>query len=363
MANFFGTIHLLGRYPELAHYPEFQTWLRAYGGEIWHETSPDEKGYVTVTVQSDNRLNLFSALLLRDTSRFAEGMVENQIIRAENIDVVDQEVSLANAVRLTRAETGASNRQIHAIRPVVDFQSDQPQLIWEVEIRNADSMTTFNVFNMENAVRVDERAINRAEEVLAANPLPTDTNDWLAENECHHLSTWRSWAQTIVGAATTPSEKANRICITINQKMRFDANITNIRQFTWSDNLIIQENHLAGVCDEWAVIQTTLLRALGIPAGIKFLFWPGNSHACVEWSDNGVWRHMDALWGAFDYRQIYRERLGASVPVTVMDVGSPIDSRSSNSCYGVPDVVGDEKFCPYGDFAQGPVERRPGYSY
>src|SRR5262245_10820433 len=99
MSNFSGMIHLLGRYPELAQNNNFQAWLGAYGGATWHDTTATDEGYVTVIVQSDLRLNLFAAVLLRDMSRADAGVIEQKVIRTTNIDLIRQSFSANEAVK------------------------------------------------------------------------------------------------------------------------------------------------------------------------------------------------------------------------------------------------------------------------
>lgn len=174
----------------------------------------------------------------------------------------------------------------------------------------------------------------------------------------------------MAGAAATPKDRAFAIWLGVRQRMVYDGTITHISNFTWSDNLVITQNGWRGICDEWAVVQITLLRALGIPAVMKFLIWQPSGggdpvgHACVEWSDNGVWRHMDALWDAFDNRARYRS--SGAQNVTIMDATYPLDSRYGGLAWGVLDVPGDQKFYPYGDYIINPAypgNQRPGYSF
>jgi len=371
MAGFANSVTILGRFPELAHHEDFLRWFRIYGGSIWHETHPDDTGHLTVVVQSTARLSLFAALLRRDEGELDKGVIHHEVLRTAEIDLTEQELSPTAATYLVRRETGAANSEIHAIRPVVDFSRGEPRLSWEIEVKQNESLRSFIVQSPSDLTSSGGREIDKGEVVRLLRPmidLIPPMSDWLTENECHHLSQWRSTAQQWAQGGNTLGDKAFRIWLRTRQVMAYDLNITHISEFTWSDTLTINQNGWRGICDEWAVIQITMLRAIGIQAGLKFLIWQQGSesvgHACVEWNDNGTWRHMDALWSAFDNRAVYRQN-GAQ-NVTVMDANYPLDSRYNGSAWGVPDTPGDQRFYPYGDFLISPSypgNARPGYSY
>lgn len=370
MANHVSTFHILGRYPELAQNKAFIKWLRTYGAQVWHETLPTEQGHVTVVVQSSARLNLFAALLLRDTSHLDRGILAHKIVRTAEIDLVQHGLAPSLAVALARKETGiTNNNQIHALRPVVNFSSKEPSVEWDVEVNDGKTIRHFKADALGQISSLNRAVLKPLKQLKPpADDLIPPSSDELEENECHHLATWRATAQQMVGNATTPNDRAFAIWLGVRQRMLYDATITHISEFTWSDNLVINQNAWKGICDEWAVVQITLLRSLGIPAVMKFLIWQqgsqGVGHACLEWSDNGTWRHMDALWSAFDNRARYRQ--SGATNVTVMDGSSPMDSRYTGLAWGVIDVSGDQKFYPYGDFIINPAypgNQRPGYSY
>jgi hypothetical protein len=369
MPDFASSVHLLGRYPELARSEGFLRWFRLNDGNVWHETHADEQGYLTVIVQSSSRLLVFAALLRRNEPD-QNGTIEHEVVRTAEFDV-SENLARSAAVGAVRRETGASTADVQAVRPVVNFSSSEPALSWEVELRHDEDIQTFVVRTDSNVEKKEVRTAKKAQARKPLRPmidLIPPMSDWLSENECHHLSQWRPTAQQWAQGGSAAADRAFRIWLRTRQTMAYDLNITHISEFTWSDTLTINRNGWRGICDEWAVIQVTMLRAVGIPAVLKFLIWQqggqGVGHACLEWSDNGVWRHMDALWNAFDNRAIYRQN-GAQ-NVTVMDADFPLDSRYNGSAWGVPDVPGDQMFYPYGDFIISPSypgSPRPGYSY
>lgn len=161
MPEFARTFHILGRYPELARDRDFLTWIRTYGGEVWHETPATEDNYVTVVVQSDNRLNLFAALLKRNTSDLKRGIIANEVVKTASIDLTEQRLAPQTAVNMVRSESGVSSTQIHALRPVVDWRTDQPQVGWEVEVVDGGAVRTFNVDRADNVTHLAVREVKK----------------------------------------------------------------------------------------------------------------------------------------------------------------------------------------------------------
>lgn len=373
MTGFVSKTHILGRFPELVLNEDFQNWIRLYDGNTWHETDIDAKNNLVFVLQSSNRLSIFAALIHRDDTQIAEGEIYHKVLETRSIDLTASDNHLLSAVKTVKKRTGVDNDDILAIRPVVDFSGKTNEVVWEIETKQLKNVQTFHVDSPGKMhKRKEKRVLIPTDLETVSNNLTLENlnNDWLAENECHHLTAWKPMAQQIVGGAATPSQKAFAIYNYVRQHMKYDSTIINIEHFTWSDTLIANICNWRGICDEWSVIQITLLRCVGVPAVLKFLSWQFGSnpdaHACVEWQDNTVWRHMDALYNAFDNRSIYRQRGAANIKV--MDASSPIDSRFTGVIpnWGVMDYPGDQKFYPYGDFIISPSypgEFRPGYSY
>jgi transglutaminase-like putative cysteine protease len=236
---------------------------------------------------------------------------------------------------------------------------------WEIE--SIDS-TGIAVYRFENGrVELQERLQIREANPSGIDPV-TPMADDMADNEVHHLTMFRAEASGWIVGATSVQDKVRRVFDRVQQLYRYDATIQHIAEFTWADNLVRDINGRRGICDEWAVVEISYLRSIGIPARLKFLVWRENgndeAHAALEYSDGGTWRQLDALWNAFNDPGIYR-RNGAT-SVTVMDADDPLDSRSTTPAWGVPDPTGDGKLYPYGDFVlrpDYPGNARPGYSY
>lgn len=368
--NFTSMVHLAGRRPTLALQHEFTDWIRAHGAYTWHETPRSDNGHLTVIVQSADRRRLFAALVNDQTSD--DGHVTQDVVAWREIDLAaGGAAGDVAAIQRTAAVRGDLAFKVQASRPVVDLSTDPASISWEVEISTVDKVETYRV-GAQKAELHASMSPPAVKEIPLVPPL-TDLHilsDDLAENELHHLNRYAATAQEWVKGATTSRDKAFKIWLKARQKLAYDATVTHIAEFTWADTLVIDHLGWRGICDEWAVVQVTMLRAVGIPARMKFLIWKEPSgdtvgHACVEWKDGNVWRHMDALWSAFDRPSVYRD-VAKAQNVTVMDADYPLDSRSSVPAWGVPDTPGDLKLYPYGDFVINPSypgNARPGYSY
>lgn len=348
-------VALAARHPEIIGNPTFQNWSQKYETGKWHETQQDKKGNITVIVQSIDGINLIAFLI-----KSANNAISN-ITDIRQFDLQKNMNTKANAISLL--EQKDSSLQEIAVRPVVDWSKKGSALRWEVEAIKANHLELYLADSVQ-IVPIEKR--NFDAQLNYAQP-PATVADDLQENELHHLAKYKALADQICLGATTPAEKARKIYTYVRTKMKYDATIVDIGPFTWSDVLVIDQLNYKGICDEWAVVEITLLRAVGVPAVIKFLSFHYNgkdaAHACLEWSDNGNWKHMDALWNAFDNKAIYRQN--GCTDVKVMDASQPIDSRYSGLAWGVPDPNGDLKLNPYKDFILNPGypgNTRSGYS-
>jgi hypothetical protein len=111
---------------------------------------------------------------------------------------------------------------------------------------------------------------------------------------------------------------------------------------------------LAGACDEFAVLAVTALRAVGIPAQLKLLWWKVGknqfAHAAVEFRNaDGRWVPMDPTYDRFDEADAYR-RKDKVKDVMVVDAKFPDDEVSAALFHKLPDPDGDGILHPYLDF-------------
>lgn len=369
MSGYISTAILVGRYPELATSDDFQSWLRKNGGEFWHETPASADGHVNIVVQSLDRSQLYAARLKRRTGAEVSAF-SSEVVRTTDFDLGRDGLTSRRALLSLSAKTNGTEERVQAVRPVVDFDEEPPRVRWEVELVTDDALATFAVGPRDEVKHLATFTLDSLSSVTFERPAPLDfpDNDWLAENELHHPSLFREEALSIAEGANTVFDQAIQVCVHVRDNYSYDSSIKHIKTFTWADLLVRHQLKRRGICDELAVVQVSFLRALGIPAVLKFLcFTFGGevaAHACLEFLDSGRWIHMDAYNRVMNQPTIYRA-LGWK-NITVMDASLPRDDRSNDSAWGVTDVTGDGKLNSYDDFILSPAfpgERRPGYSY
>jgi hypothetical protein len=369
MSGFISTVHLLGRYTELARSPEFQSWLRKNGGEFWHETHASEDGHVTVVVQSLDRSRLYAALVKgRPGAAFNDFTTE--IVRTAEIDLASDGLLRPHAIRTLTSKVPGAEARILIVNPVVDFDGDPLRASWEIEVLDGVRLDKFLVVARDDLRQLDTLEVDFLDKFPVFSPptyINVPTNDWLAENELHHPSALRQEALDLVGDAITVFEKAKRIFFHVRDNYSYNGNIQYINEFTWADLLVRNLLNRQGVCDELSVVAISYLRAVGIPATLKLLhFMYGGreaAHACLEFFDGARWIHMDVHKRVIDLPSIYGF-LGWK-DITVMDAYAPLDSRSMTPVWGAIDVAGDGKLSTYDDYILSPAypgERRAGYS-
>lgn len=351
-------VDLRGRHPELFENSEFASWKSA-GKSVgpWHETAIDGQGKRLVVVQNPEGDSVFAAQIVAKAAK---------VERTSVIDLRELKRTRMNVLATVTAR-GKSQGEIVAVRPVVTPSgSAEWELHWEVEIQEGDSIQTFRV-GQDRLDLKDTRPFKAmSAERKSDGPIPPTADD-SANNEIHHLAAFGVEASAWISGATTVQDKARRIFDRVHSSYSYDATIQYIGEFTWADYLTRDRNGRRGICDEWAVVEISYLRSVGIPARLKFLIWQEGGkpvgHAVLEYSDNGTWRHMDALWNAFNNPAIYRQ--SGATNVTVMDADYPSDARSTQPAWGVADPTGDGKLYPYGDFIIAPNypgNARAGYS-
>ncbi len=359
--------HLFARHPELARNQGFLQWLKKYGSSYWYDTPPAE-GDVKVVVVSMDETSLFAALeqlpdgeagehsLLPETKLLASGAADITVLPPREV-----------VVRRGLVQYGFERRDIVSVRPGVEFDDGHPVVSgWEVQIAAEGKRHFFaGRDELDKTGESDLPDLGVDQDDLLIPPGADD----MADNELHTTWALRQEAQTWTQGPLTISEKARRIGEQVGRTYAYDGSISLIGEFTWRDTLTRDRNGRRGICDEYAVVQITYLRSIGIPARLKFMIWTDNAgqavgHACLEFSDSGTWFHMDGLWNAF--KDPGRYRGSGARNLTVMDADYPTDSRSDQPAWGKPDVRGDGLLYPYGDFIISPAypgNSRPGYSY
>jgi len=269
-------------------------------------------------------------------------------------------------MRIVLSACSIDKSQVSSVSPEVQYENGQYlKFRWVIQIQKDEELLTLSVDDGK-LLEIAKVAISKKDE-RPTGPIVI-LNEWLATNEIHSPYLFKQQADSWTVGPLTIREKAFRIFSNVQRLYKYDSNITNISEFTWRDTLVRDTNGYRGICDEWAVVQISYLRSIGIESRLKFLIWTQNGqgvgHACLEFNEGGRWVHMDALWSAFDNPGRYRA--SGAQGLTVMDADFPSDSRSTAPAWGIPDPTGDGKLYPYGDFVINPSypgNRRPGYSY
>jgi hypothetical protein len=362
MLEFSNVVHMIGKYPQLAKNKDFWVWTRKYPSRVWHESQNADT--VTVIVQSLDGLHMFAIQLQRGK----DPLKPEKLLKTADVDVLQTGITRDEALLAMHASKKGKPYQLHAVRPVVHLTDKGADLSWEIETINNTTKEVYR-FTKTGGLELLTNTALQPIPPFAPPPEPIPpTSDSLADNELHHLTNLNADAVTAAGAASSTEGKARGIFNYVRNNYLYDGTIFGISNFTWADILTRDTNGRRGICDEWAVIQVSMLRSLGIPAVIKFLIWNQGSqpvgHACLEYLDGTLWFHMDALWNAFHNPGVYR--VNGATSVTVMDADYPIDSRSTVPAWELPDPTGDLKLHPYYDFVitpSYPGNSRSGYSY
>ena len=355
--------HLLGRHPSLANDKQFQAWLNRERGDLWHEQLSENRRSIVVVVQNRLCTLLFAARFERP-----EDIKQPEILKQTAIiNLIERKISRGSALE---AFVDAGNRleDITVLRPAVMLREGKPPDVrWEISAKRVDDQPQDFIFTRDKGLQVkDEEQPERRDEAGVRATLLMDS---LASNELHHLEEFADDVVDAVGGASTRYEKAQRIIDYIRLAYVYDATIVGIDAFTWADTLTRDDNGRRGICDEWAIVQVTMLRQAGIEARYKIIRFRNSlgedvAHACIEYRDGAKWVHMDALYNEHDLSAAYRLKYGCS-EVTVIDADYPDDTRSTSHTHGFADISGDLKLNSYYDFILTPDDQgneRPGYS-
>ena len=309
------TAHLFARHPEIANSLEFRAWSHIHPASLWHESPSSDEAEMDVYVQADDESSVFVSSVHRNTEASVSDGLRWWLKRARSINVPAEEKRSHVIADFLAVALGD---RIHAIRP---YLTDS-QIGWEVEIFVESGVSRYRVFR---GVRSEPERIEKLHTGEKADRLSSENDDSLATNEIHHGPDWTSLVTGWISGAASVRDKAFRIWINAISRMIYDATIAEIEQFIFSDRLTINTDHWRGICGEWAVVQVSLLRSIGIPAVLKWLSFTDAGkavgHACLEFYDGTRWVHMDALWQAFDRPSVYRD--SGMTDVLVMDACCP----------------------------------------
>lgn len=135
---------------------------------------------------------------------------------------------------------------------------------------------------------------------------------------------------------STPLSTAQKINGYVNETMTYTETYDYLL-YAASDLKVIDSSY-TGVCDEYATLDVSFSRALGIPTRFLGITWVNESgqsfgHAIAENWDSHRWVHSDPTWVAFDNPQIYKS--GNNTHMFLKKYTDADDSRFTE------DVTGD----------------------
>lgn len=341
--------HLRVRHPELFRFEAFDSWSskgREIGG--WSERTLETEGGTS-----------------KLATVFVENVAESSLFAAKVVDGLNPVVTKFHifdlkALPVTRQDAGRIVREAFP----------------EVTIRNIAPIVTFGPGTLQWRVNVEGLApriididqTGKMTEVPSVGPLPISAalpsaDDSQLENDLHHFAVMKARAEKWISDAgignTDINGKAELICSKVNELIDYNCQNRTLCKFTLSDELIAktidpQTKKLAGACDEYAVLAVTALRAVGIGARVKLLWWKVGAnqfaHAAVEFcGKNDKWIPMDPTYDRFNEASSYRKK-DKVTDVIVVDARFPDDDVSQALFHDLPDPDGDGILHPYLDF-------------
>jgi hypothetical protein len=352
-------------HPEITGMDDFASFMSANDGlTAWWE---EGGGGASLKVYALAGQKLFSVFLR------SQGNRKYKVEKLQEFDLKQFATQKADAVRGAYKENGSGSRVL-SIRPSVDFTRDHAVLQWVVEISRQGKARRLRV----DSSGVIERLAEESVIFPAAGSLNchSDDPDACATNEVHHPASLQDEARSLAGQTSSLDVLADRIAEGVANKFSYDSLTPGIKEFTWADDHIEKDltGLYHGICDEYAVIAVSYLRALGVPARIIIITWNTNlllngvvfdkgAHAAVEYFDGTEWRHLDPTYGFARAPETYRN--AGRKDVRVMIVDQPDDRRSSGMSFGLNDPAGDGKLNVYDDFIDRPAlpgDQRSGYS-
>jgi transglutaminase-like putative cysteine protease len=195
-----------------------------------------------------------------------------------------------------------------------------------------------------------------------ASHLPDpDGGDNLETSDQFHFPFGDGYA--IIQEAATAGDNTNSPYDTANKLNEY---VHGMMTYTASDpyflyaasDLYIKNHGNQGVCDEFATIDVTFSRSLGIPSRFLGITWMNASgsyygHAILENRIGNIWVHSDPTWNSFNNSRVYKN--GNNTHMSLTKYTDADDSR-----YTV-DPSGDG-LLRYEDMIAVPFGELPGYN-
>ncbi|MFA4878268.1 MAG: transglutaminase family protein [Methanoregula sp.] len=195
-----------------------------------------------------------------------------------------------------------------------------------------------------------------------ASHLPDpDGGDNLETSDLYHFPFSEGYeiiseAATAADNTSSPFETANALNTYVHDLMTYTKTDTNLC-YAASD-LYIKNHTNEGVCDEYATMDVTFSRSLGIPSRFLGITWVNETgysygHAILENRIAGAWVHSDPTWITFNNAQVYK--MGNNTHMNLTKYTDADDNRYT------ADPVGDGLLM-YEDMIAEPFGELPGYN-
>lgn len=195
-----------------------------------------------------------------------------------------------------------------------------------------------------------------------ASHLPDpDGGDNLETSDLYHFPFNEGYdliAEAAVAAdnTTSPFNTSNTLNTYVNNTMHYINSDTN-SEYAATD-LYIKNHGYEGVCDEYATMDITFSRSLGIPSRFLGITWKNESgytfgHGILEHYIGGTWVHSDPTWKIFNNPQIYKS--GNNTHMNLTKYTDADDDRWNE------DPAGDS-LLKYEDMVAVPLGEMTGYN-
>ena len=165
-----------------------------------------------------------------------------------------------------------------------------------------------------------------------------------------------SEAATAADNTNSPFETANTLNSYVNRMMVYTDN--DLFGLYAASDLYIKNHANQGVCDEFATMDVSFSRSLGIPSRFLGITWVNETgyaygHGILEHRIAGGWVHSDPTWHVFNNPQIYK--LGNNTHMNLTKYTDADDNRDT------VDPPGDG-LLRYEDLVAQPLGELPGYN-
>jgi transglutaminase-like putative cysteine protease len=195
-----------------------------------------------------------------------------------------------------------------------------------------------------------------------ASHLPDpDGGDNLETSDLYHFPFNEGYAIVLEAATaadntSSPYETANRLNTYVHGMMIYA--FTDLYSLYAASDIYIEDHGNQGVCDEFATMDISFSRALGIPSRFLGITWVNETgsaigHGILENRVSGRWVHSDPTWNAFDDPQVYKR--GNNTHMNLTKYTDADDNRFSE------DPTGDG-LLSYKDMVADSFGELPGYN-